>query len=88
MSEETGELIQQYKRRFRNGNGAEYTIQTWGRRIEDGTWVGWLEYHPLEDGLDVRRTSPETTQPGRRELSYWSSGLERGYLEKSYKRAR
>jgi hypothetical protein len=88
MADETGELIQQYKRRFRNGSGAEYTIQTWGRRDENGSWVGWLEYHPLEDGLAVKRTPPETTQPGRRELSYWSSGLERRYLEERYNRAR
>lgn len=82
------ELIQQYKARLRADDGAEYTVQAWGEREEGTTWTGWLEFHPLDDLRDVLQTDRETTQPGRRELVYWASGLEDVYLQGAFERSR
>lgn len=82
------ELIQQYKARLRTDEGAEYTVQAWGERGEGTDWIGWLEFHPLDDLRDVLQTDRETTQPGRRELVYWASGLEDVYLHGAFERSR
>lgn len=81
------ELIQQYKARLSSDDGAEYTVQAWGEREEGTTWIGWLEFHPLDDLRDVLQTDRETTQPGRRELGYWASGLELIYLQGAFERS-
>lgn len=81
------ELIQQYKALLKTPDGVEYTVQAWGERDEGTTWYGWLEFHPLDDLREVRQTDRETTQPGRRELSYWASGLEEAYFEGAFDRS-
>ena len=80
---ETPELIQQYSNLVSNGDGVEYTVQTWARRNSEGKWEGWLEYHPLEDTRDVRKTPPVTSQPGRREVTHWAAALGDRYLEET-----
>lgn len=84
----TPELIQQYSDIVRNGDGAEYTVQTWARKTPSGKWEGWLEYHPLEDTRKIRKTAPVTSQPGRREVTHWAAALGHNYLEEAFDRAR
>jgi hypothetical protein len=47
-------------------------------------WEGWLEFISA-DG-ERRRTPRETTQPDRRALEYWASGLSPTYLEGAFLR--
>lgn len=85
---ETPELIQQYSNLVSNGSGVAYTVQTWAQKTSNGQWEGWIEYHPLEDTRDVKRTPPVTSQPGRREVTYWAAALGDNYLEEAFARAK
>lgn len=88
MADYHDQLIQQYSNLIRNGDGEEYTVQSWARETPDGKWEGWLEYHPLHSERSVRKTPPVTSQPGRRELTHWAAALGVGYLEASFGRAK
>jgi hypothetical protein len=83
-----GELIHAHIVLFRDGDGTIYTVQTWGEERPDGTWGGWLEFHPSDPGLPVRTTGQETSQPNRDALCYWATGLEPLYFEGAFDRAR
>jgi hypothetical protein len=48
-------------------------------------WEGWIEF--LGDNGLYLRTPRETTQPDRRALEYWASGLSPTYLEGAFARA-
>ena len=48
-------------------------------------WEGWLEFVAPDDEVFV--TPRETTQPDRRALEYWASGLSPTYFEGAYRRA-
>jgi hypothetical protein len=54
--------------------------------MPDGRWQGWIELLPLGDGEPVR-SSRETTQPNRRDVEYWATGLTYVYLEGALHRA-
>ena len=68
-------------------DGTLYQAAAYGEERADGTWAGWLEFAPI-DGLRARvRTGQETTQPSRRAMQYWASGIEPVYLEGAFARA-
>ncbi len=79
------ELIQIYAEVLRGAGGEEYTAHAYGEARDDGTWEGWIEFHPTEGA--VRRTNRETTQPDRDALAYWASGIEPIYLDGAFARA-
>jgi hypothetical protein len=54
--------------------------------MPDGIWHGWLEFVPLE-GAAAIRSGRETTQPNRKDLMYWATGLTPVYLEGALQRA-
>ena len=81
------ELIQQYTIQLQGPGGVSYLILTYGQAREDGTWEGWLEFHPQGGIGPVLRTERETSQPNREALAYWASGLERVYFEGALARA-
>jgi len=64
-----------------------YAPGTWGEMRADGTWRGWIEFHPLRGQGRVLRTGQETSQPNRDALAYWASGLEPVYFEGALDRA-
>ncbi|HEU4521051.1 MAG TPA: hypothetical protein VFT12_03550 [Thermoanaerobaculia bacterium] len=66
-------------------SGRSYRVEIEGMQRPDKTWAGRLAFH---DGKDVRRTEQETSQPDRKALEYWASGLEMVYLEGAFGRAR
>ena len=68
-------------------DGTTYGVRILGEARADGTWWGWLEFHPRESGRAVLRTDQETSQPNRDALSYWAKGLEPVYLEGALVRA-
>ena len=82
------ELIQRYENRFEDETGMSYEVSVYGAAREDGTWEGWLVFHPAVSGGAVRRTERETSQPNREALAYWASGLEPLYLEGAFARTR
>jgi hypothetical protein len=63
-----------------------YRAEIWGDQRQDGRWEGWLRFIP-PDGRGILSTSRETTQPNRRALVYWATGLEPTYLEGAFERA-
>jgi hypothetical protein len=82
-----GERIQEYLTRVVGEDGVVYTARAYGQERSDGTWEGWLEFRPENRGESgVLRTGQETTQPNRKTIEYWASGLEPVYLEGAFAR--
>jgi hypothetical protein len=63
-----------------------YTINVCGQARTDGTWEGWVEFHPVGRG-SILRTERETSQPNHEALEYWADGLEPIYFEGAFARA-
>lgn len=80
------ELIQQFKEPIQY-EGENYLIRAYGEPRRN-VWIGWLEFHPFNDTLEVLRTDQETSQPDRITLAYWASGLEAIYFDGAIQRAR
>jgi hypothetical protein len=81
------ELVHEYSTRVFSDDGTVYMVQVYAEQRHDGTWEGWLEFHPTDLGKPVLRTGQETTQPSRRATAYWASGLEPIYFEGAFARA-
>ena len=82
------ELIQRYVTEVVDDGGTTYSIFAYGEGLPGGTWEGWLEFHPADAARPILRTGRETTQPDRRALEYWASGLEPLYFDGAFDRAR
>ena len=63
-----------------------YAVHVCGQERTDGTWEGWIEFHP-SGTASILRTDQETSQPNRTALEYWADGLEPVYLEGALARA-
>ena len=82
-----GELIHQYTQPIQGTDSKNYAALVFGEARPDGTWEGWIEFRPVEtEGLGLR-TARETSQPDRKALVYWASGLETTYYEGALARA-
>ena len=81
------ELIEQYSSMVEDQDGVRYAVEAFGDVIRNGMWEGWLEFYPLKSEMPVLRTTRETTQPNRRALEYWATGLEPLYFEGAFERA-
>jgi hypothetical protein len=81
------ELIQEFSTRVVDGRGGRYVAAVYGSERRDGTWAGWLEFSPTDSDRRLLTTGQETSQPNRRALEYWASGLEPVYLEGALARA-
>jgi hypothetical protein len=81
------EHIHTLSTRVRADDGIEHEIRVYGARRTDGTWSGWLEFHPPSGSGPVLRTDQETSQPNRAALEYWAGGLEPIYFDGALKRA-
>lgn len=80
------EVLLQFDAPVRDETGHAYTARACGRAGDNGLWDGWIEFTPLSGGTTLR-TERETTQPNRRDLEYWASGLTETYLEGALERA-
>jgi hypothetical protein len=65
-------------------DGVPCRVRVCGRPAQT-IWEGWIEFLG-DDGMFLR-TPRETTQPDRRALEYWASGLSPTYLEGAFSRA-
>jgi hypothetical protein len=68
-------------------NGTPYTARVCANERSDGTWEGWIEFHPADRARSILRTDQETSQPSRVTMEYWALGLEPIYLEGALARA-
>ena len=82
-----GELLQEYSTRVVGTDGTEYVVQSYGEQRADGTWTGWLEFHPTVATKPILITGQETSQPNRMAIEYWATGLEPIYFEGALERA-
>jgi hypothetical protein len=78
-------LIHDFSTRVMTEDGRVYRVSAYARpRGHD--WIGWLVFS-ADDGHEIT-TDRETTQPDRRAVDYWASGLEPIYLDGALSRAR
>lgn len=81
------ELIHQYTQPIQGPDSKTYDALVFGEARADGTWEGWIEFRPLDTAGAELRTARETSQPDRKALVYWASGLETTYYEGALARA-
>jgi len=82
------EFVQEFSTRIAGDDGTLYAAKADAEARADGTWTGWLEFHPAAGGKASLKTGQETSQPNRMTIEYWASGLEPVYLEGAFVRAR
>ena len=81
------ELLQEYTTTVVGQDGTEYAVRSYGEKRSDGTWTGWLEFHPINSIGPVLSTGQETSQPNKVAIEYWATGLEAIYFEGALERA-
>ena len=79
-------LIREHDTRIKD-NATTYMVRIYGEERADGTWEGWIEFHPTDESKPVLRTGQETSQPNRTAVEYWALGLEPIYFEGALARA-
>jgi hypothetical protein len=79
-------LIREHDMRMKD-NETTYIVRIYGEERTDGTWEGWIEFHPTDESKPVLRTGQETSQPNRTAVEYWAFGLEPIYFEGAFARA-
>jgi hypothetical protein len=70
------ELLQEYATTVIGPDDTTYIVRSYGEERLDGTWIGWLEFHPTDLSKSTLRTDQETSQPNRTAVEYWATGLE------------
>jgi hypothetical protein len=80
------EVLLRFRSPVRGLDGIPYAARACGTARPDGLWEGWLEFVP-EGGGPVIRSSRETTQPTRRDVEYWATGLTPVFLDGALQRA-
>lgn len=81
-------LLQEYTTVVVGPDETNYLVRTYGDERLDGTWIGWVEFHPTDATKRVLKTEQETSQPNLMDLEYWATGLEPVYFEGAFDRAR
>ena len=81
------ELLQEYATVVVGPDDTTYVVRSYGEERLDGTWIGWLEFHPTDLSKLILRTEQETSQPNRTAVEYWATGLESVYFEGAFERA-
>ena len=81
------ELLQEYATTVTGPDDTTYIVRSYGEERADGTWIGWLEFHPTDGSEPTLRTGQETSQPNRTSVEYWATGLEPVYFEGAFERA-
>jgi hypothetical protein len=82
------ELLQEYLTSVTGPDDTMYVVRSYGEERADGTWTGWLEFHPTDATKPTLRTGQETSQPNKMTVEYWATGLEPVYFEGAFERAR
>ncbi len=64
--------------------GTHFVVTIEGLERPDGTWAGRIVF---TGGATSRATDQETSQPNRKALEYWATGIEPIYLEGAFGRS-
>jgi len=80
------ELIHELTSHLTSLDGIAYHVWVLGERQADGSWQGWIEFHP-PGSAGVLATRRLTTQVSRGALYYWAGRLEEAYFENALLRA-
>jgi len=80
-------LLQEYSTQVIGPDGTIYDVRSYGDERLDGTWIGWLQFHPTDSTKPVLSTDQETSQPNRQSVEYWATGLEAVYFQGAFERA-
>ena len=78
------QLIHQFRTAIVSEDGLRWRARAYGRQ-RGNDWIGWLVFVD-DDGHQIT-TDRETTQPDRKALEYWATGVEDVYLEGALRRA-
>jgi hypothetical protein len=81
------EVLAEYPAPIEGDNGVLYIARAVGAEADDGLWQGWIEFIPVNGAGTVLRSPRETTQPNRKDVEYWATGLTPVYLEGALRRA-
>lgn len=80
-------FIHEHSTRVKDEDGTTYIVRVYAEERTDGTWAGWIEFHPGDQRKPVLRTGQETSQPNRIAIEYWTLGLEPIYFDGAFARA-
>ena len=80
------ELIHELTSHITSLDGIAYHVWVLGERQADGSWQGWIEFHP-PGSPGILTTRRLTTQVSRSALYYWAGRLEVEYFEHALRRA-
>jgi hypothetical protein len=80
------ELIHELTSHLTSLDGIAYHAWVLGELQADGSWQGWIEFHP-PGSAGVLTTERLTTQMSRGALYYWAGRLEDEYFENALLRA-
>jgi hypothetical protein len=81
------EFMHEHSTRVKDQDGTTYIVRVYAQERTDGTWAGWIEFHPIDERKPVLRTGQETSQPNRAAIEYWTLGLEPVYFDGAFARA-
>jgi hypothetical protein len=54
------ELIHEHPAHVKGEGGTTYIVRIYAQERTDGTWEGWLEFYPTDEGKQVLRAEQET----------------------------
>lgn len=81
------EVLLEYDPIVSETDGSRWRPRACGRRGQGHMWEGWIEFVPLDTATPPARSQRESTQPSRRSLVYWATGLTPVYLKGALERA-
>src|SRR5437016_9848204 len=64
------EFIHEHSTRLKDEDGTAYVVRIYARERPDGTWEGWLEFHPTDERFFFSSRRRHT-----RLVSDWSSDV-------------
>jgi len=85
MTTDDGELIHSFSASITDETGRSWRAHAFGRPVGN-LWLGWIAF--TDAAGETIETDVETSQPDRKALEYWATGVEPIYLDGAFARAR
>ena len=79
--------VHEFANKVAGPDGTAYVVRAFAEE-SGNVWIGWLEFRPAKGKGATLRTGEETSQPDKKAVEYWATGLEPVYLEGALQRAR
>lgn len=81
------EKVHEFAKTVKGADGTVYAVQAFAEK-SGNIWIGWLEFRPASGKGKTLRTGEETSQPDKKAVEYWATGVEPIYLEGALRRAK